>query len=90
VVRQLRASHATADTNGVLRLIARYPHQTQEARISPYDNPCGAFVAGKFLAVRWPSPDVAVLDVEGKAIEVPKRASMEITIVGVRVQVLHS
>jgi len=75
---------------GMLRLIARYPHQTQEARISPNDVPCGAFVAGKFLAVRWPSPDVAVLDLDGKPVEVRKRTSIEVTFVGVRVQVLHS
>jgi hypothetical protein len=31
-----------------------------------------------------------VLDVEGRAVEVLKRASLEITFVGVRVQVLHS
>jgi hypothetical protein len=74
----------------MLRLIARYPHQTQEARISPKDVPCGAFVAGKFLAVHWRSPDIAVLDVDGQTIEVPKRASTEITFVGVRVQVLHT
>ena len=71
-------------------MIARYPDRTQEVKVSPNDDPCGVFVAGQFLEVRWPSPNVAVLDVEGKLVELPKRTSTQFTFVGVVVQALHT
>jgi len=90
--RQLIAGPLGGPQEGakMLHLVAYYPDSTAEARISPTDDPSGMFVAGHFLEVRWPSPGTAVLNVEGRDVEVHKGGSSEFRFIGIRVQATHS
>ncbi|MEB2344133.1 MAG: hypothetical protein OZ948_05285 [Deltaproteobacteria bacterium] len=69
-----------------LILRAHYNDHTEESRVTSEDDPCGMFVAGHFLEVRWPSPQEATVNVEGKDVRIAPAGTTEFTFIGVRVQ----